>query len=440
MSMSTKYWAPDPGAGKRNPAVNGHEDAERVYMPVQQLALGMYVVGLGKPWVETSFAGQGFELQTEEELEAVKKVCEFVYVDKSKERKPESMRAVADDMLAAQNGDFRPPPPRISDFAEEFTRAEKVHRQVRALVADVMDGVEQGRTVDCKLVKAAVAECVDSILHSPDAFLWLSQLKNPGDYTAQHSMNVCVLAIVLGRHLGLSAANLSHIGLCGMLFDVGKMRLPAWLLNKQGKLNAEEQAIMRSHTSLGYEVLVSCETLYPGVAQAALLHHEALDGSGYPNRVPQQDIPFFTRVVAIADVYDAITSDRIYQPGRTHLEAINSISNLSGSRLDGALVAKFIEALGVYPPGVVVKMSNDAIGIVVEVNEKSKLRPKVIMLMDGERRPMYERVVDLAQMPLDALGRVLAIKSIVKAKDYGIDIAKYYHQGILHKGFALSAA
>ena len=178
--------------------------------------------------------------------------------------------------------------------------------------------------------------------------------------------------------------------------------------------------------------------MYPGAIKSALSHHEMLNGKGYPNQINHRDIPLFTRVVSIADMYDAITSDRVYQKGRTHLEATDIMVDMSGPHLDGNLVTKFIEALGVYPPGCVVMMTNGSIAIVVEVNEFVRLRPKIIILLDQDREPMPEKVINLADMELDDQGQLLTIKCIVKAQDYGIDIAKYYQQGVLQKGFAQS--
>jgi hypothetical protein len=193
---------------------------------------------------------------------------------------------------------------------------------------------------------------------------------------------------------------------------------------------------MRSHAALGYELLKSSDQMYPGAIDTAYSHHETLDGKGYPRQIGERGISLFTRMVTIVDMYDAITSDRVYQKGRTHLEATNILANMAGSQLDERLVIKFIECLGVYPPGSIVMMTNGYIAIVVEVNELQKLRPKVIMLLDAQKQRIPERIVNLADMLLDEHGKVLTIKGIVKAQDYNIDIKKYYQQGVLQKGFA----
>jgi HD-GYP domain-containing protein (c-di-GMP phosphodiesterase class II) len=412
---------------------------ERLYTPVSKLEIGMYVIELDRPWLDSPFLFQGFEITTQSELLQLKDCCDYVYIDttRNRKRRPGGVDSVNKPLIET-NIDFGKPPPKLGEFEKEIHRAEVAHKQVGELVSEFMDRIARGEGIDTKSAKAAVAECVNSILHSPDAFLWLNQLKNKDEYTAQHSLNVCVLSIVLGRHINFSMENLNNVGLCGMMHDMGKMLVPLHILNKPGRLESDELEIMRSHTTLGYELLTSSKDMYPGAIKSALSHHEMLDGKGYPNKLNHKDIPLLTRIVTIADIYDAMTSDRVYQKGRTHLEATSVMADLSGSHLDGRLVTKFIEALGVYPPGCIVVMTNGSIAIVVEVNEYVRLRPKIIILLDPDKQAVPERITNLSDMEVDDHGKLLTIKGIVKAQDYNIDISKYYQQGILQKGFAQS--
>lgn len=291
--------------------------------------------------------------------------------------------------------------------------------------------------MDTQMAKQAVAECVNSVLHSPDAHLWLSQLKNKDEYTAQHSLNVCVLSVVLGRHIGLSEHSLNNLGLCGMMHDVGKMLVPLEILNKPGRLEDDEMRIMQSHTTLGFELLKSSKDMYFGASETAHMHHERLDGLGYPRKKPAHELSLYTKIVTIADMYDAITSDRVYQKGRTHLEATKIMFDMMGLHLEETLVVKFVESLGVYPPGCFVELTNGDIGLVVEINETSRLRPKVLLILDRERNPVAEKVIDLATMPLDETGSIYTIRKIAKASSYGINASEYYQMGVLQKGFAM---
>ncbi|MFI3185553.1 MAG: HD-GYP domain-containing protein [Methylococcaceae bacterium] len=425
---------------KKKSQKNTYTSLEKIFTPVNDLVIGMYIVELDKPWLETAFMFQGFELKTEAELQSVKDTCEYVYIDMTKNKKEQGPIIEHIDSSPHNKAifDYGAPPQIISVFEKQISNAEKVYVSSGALVIDFMDKIAKGGGIDVKLAKQAVAECVNSVLHSPDAILWLTQLKKKDEYTSQHSLNVCVLSIVLGRHINLSEVHLNVVGLCGMMHDMGKMLVPLEILNKPGTLDDEEKLIMQSHTSLGYELLKSSDEMHPCAIDVAHSHHERLDGNGYPRKIKQTYLTQYTRIVAIADVYDAMTSDRVYQKGRTHLEAINIMSNLANHHLDEALVIKFIESIGVYPPGCLVQMTNGAIAIVVEVNEKMKLRPKIIIILDEERNPVPEAVINLSAMGTDKCGAVYTIKGIVRAEDWHIDASKYYQEGVLQKGFAMS--
>lgn len=296
-----------------------------------------------------------------------------------------------------------------------------------------MDDIRFGRGVDIQLARDAVCECVDSVYRNPDAMLLLTQLKDRDEYTAQHSMNVCIFSIVLGRYLGMSIPELRNLGLSGLMHDMGKMRVPLEILNKPGRLTDEEMTVVKAHTVHGRDILMSTRGVYPGAIDVAYEHHENLDGTGYPNGLTDAQIMPYTRIVAVADTYDAVTSDRVYQSGRTHMDAIAILNNESGKRLDGNLVTKFVECLGTYPAGSLVEMSNGEVALVIEVNPRQKLRPKVIMLLDADKNPQPHRIVDLAKLDLDPCGQPYRIKAMLKNGSYNIDIKRYYEQGLIQR-------
>jgi len=289
-------------------------------------------------------------------------------------------------------------------------------------VKSFMQDIAFGKSISVEVAKEVVAECVNSVVQSPDAMMWLTQLKKSDEYTAQHSMNVCIFAISLGRQLNLSIAELNNVGLCGLMHDMGKMRVPSEVLNKPGRLTPEELKIMNSHTTLGWQLLMSSHAMYGGAIDVAYMHHERLDGKGYPRGLSGHLITPYARIVAIVDMYDAITSDRVYQKGRTHLEAISIMTKEGGSHLDLNLTVKFIECLGIYPPGNLVEMSNGEIAIVVETNQAQKIKPKVVFLLDEEKQPQEEQLIDLAEVSVDRYGLPYRIRRIVRPEEFGIDL------------------
>lgn len=406
----------------------------RVKTTVDNLQLGMYVTALDRPWLESPFLFQGFFLTTDKHIEVVQENCEYVYIDTTRVINKESSFINQDERKDIV---YPPPPRKIASFSDEINRSERIYHTTSNLIQSFMKNVEVNQNLDIEEAKEAVDQVVHSVINTPDALMWLTQLKKRDEYTSQHSMNVCVLSVALGRHIGLSERELKELGLCGMLHDMGKMLIPGKILNKPGKLVGKEIKIMKYHTTLGLKILKKSRGRVPlAVINVAYSHHERVDGKGYPRGIGQDKLTRATRIVSIADMYDALTSDRVYRNGCSHLEAIDILTKMSGNHLDYALVLKFIECLSVYPPGSVVQLINDEIAIVVEVNQEEKLRPGVILLLGADKQPVKERFIDLAKRETDSRGKVYTIRRTVKASDFGVDIMKFYNSGVLQKGFS----
>lgn len=408
---------------------------EETKVYVDDLKIGMYVSRLDKSWMESSFLFQGFELKTQTDINEVKRQCLHVFVDETKQSKdvvmPQKHTAYSKDWLEKSK-----PRQKHSTFKREFSNAEKVHQKTSGLVKSFMEEVALGRAINVEMAKTAVSNCVQSIMNSPDALMWLTQLKNKDEYTSQHSMNVCVFSISLGRQIGLPDDSLEELGLCGMMHDIGKMKIPLEVLNKPGRLTPKELTIMQSHPTVGWKLLVKSDGMPGSVIDAAYGHHEAIDGSGYPRGLSGNRISPYTKIVAIADTYDAISSDRIYRKGKTHLEAISIMTKISGTQLDGPLVIKFIESLGIYPPGNIIEMTNGEVAIVIETNNAKKLKPKITMLLDENKKPVKPRLVDLSKMGIDLTGKSYAIKRIVRVEEYNIDLELLHKMGLIRNSAA----
>lgn len=412
------------------------EQAELTQINVGDLKIGMYVSELDRPWLETSFVFQGFELKTAADIKAVQKFCDYVYIDVSKQKNKIILENKPSLNLAGGQFSRRNAPEQKSDFSREFPNAQSAYNKVGELVKDFMEEVTLGHPVNVELAKEAVAECAESVLQAPDALMWLTQLKRKDVYTSQHCLNVCIYAIVIGRELNLPRRELELLGLCGLMHDMGKMKIPADILNKPDSLEPKELVIMKSHAIEGMKWLVANNGFPGSVVAAALGHHERLDGQGYPRKLKEKNIPPFTRIVAVADTYDAITSDRVYKKGLTHTEAVNILMQSKANSLDGEVVDRFIQSLGIFPPGNLVEMNNGEVAVVVETNPLKRLRPKIALLLNKNKQPVKPRLIDLALANQDDAGQPYAIKAIVRPDSYGIDMVKLHRLGLL--GLALS--
>jgi HD-GYP domain-containing protein (c-di-GMP phosphodiesterase class II) len=421
----------------------------KIKIPVEELSFGMYVVELDRPWEETPFLFQGLKLKKEKDLKILQKICRYVYIDQeqSDNYAPANSDNTSDNAAPAvfEGKDIEdnvlanaslPPPKKIGFFEEEILKAEKTYSASGIVIAEFMQKAAKGEELDVVSIKQSVAECVSSVLHFPDALMWMTQLKDKDEYAVQHSLNVCILSVAFGRYLNLPEITLNNLGLSAMMMDIGKVKIPKNLLNKPMPLSDEEMRIMRSHTTLGYDILKNTPGISLSAANVALTHHERLDGKGYPRQLKRGEIADFTKMIAIADIYDSLTSNRINHKARTHLEAITLLTNFSGSHVDATLVIKFIESLGVYPPGSAVQLTCGAIAIVIEINAQVKLRPKVIIILDEEHNfVIQEKILDLAKMPVDRNGELYTIRNMVRPEDWNINLVKYYQQCILDKSF-----
>ena len=314
---------------------------------------------------------------------------------------------------------------------EDLEPAEKYYKEASSLVKSIMQDIKLGRSIDTPAAKQAIAACVDNIIQRQDALLLMSRLRDRDEYTSQHSLNVAIIAISLGRYSGLEKAKLNEVGLCGLLHDMGKMLTPNHILNKPGKLTDDEMEIMRQHPADGYNILSSSGGLFPEVIQVAHTHHERMDGGGYPRKVPGKNLSLYSRIVTIADVFDAVTADRIYKDGATIETALRIMYDGRGISFDPILVTQFIESVGIYPLGTVVELQNGEIGLVVHSNPEHRLRPWVKIILGPDHEPIDPLLVDLSRMDLDSSGNPYWIKASHNPRNFDIDLLKHLHSQII---------
>jgi HD-GYP domain-containing protein (c-di-GMP phosphodiesterase class II) len=404
---------------------------DRIKMPIGQLSIGMYVVELDRPWGETAFLFQGFRIRQQQEILLLAEVCQYVWVDAR--RSVGMQRQVEENLAAAATAELQPVIAKV-DFNLEMQQAEPAFHSAREQSLRLLEAVRLGHELDVAQVKVVVKECVESMLRNPGAMLWLARIKNSDEYTAEHCLRVAIYSIAMGRELGLRQDELEHLGMCGMLHDVGKIKVPSAILNKPGALTPHELRVMQSHASEGRKLLMSNQQVTAAAVDVAFSHHERLDGRGYPRGLDAPRIPHFAKIVAVVDAYDAINSDRPYSKGKSSLEALRILFEASGSQFDEELVKIFVRRIGIYPPGEIVEMNNGEVGIIIACSPLSKLKPKVLLVLNEDKQLGPERVVDLQETPRDRSGRLYRIKDVYPTGAFGIDIEVYRRKGLVIPG------
>ena len=399
------------------------QQLQTLKVPTSQLQLGMYVSALDRDWLETPFLFQGFMLEDPDDLFALKNLCDYVFIDVIK------TRAMTRDLLLTPSV-TQPDKPqasyRVSSSIEtEIASANRSYRESFREVRAMLDHIYHGETLDVRRMIAAVRPCLDSIVRNPSALLWLTRIKHVDQYTAEHCLNVGIQAMALGRHLGLGIKHIELLGLCGMMHDVGKMDLDQAILNKPGRLSAEEFEHIKLHPVYGRDELARDPNMPEEVIRVAYSHHERLDGKGYPCRLPASSLDFYIRAITIVDAYDAITSSRCYSESHSSAEALKILYSNRGTQFDEKLVVSFIECIGIYPPGSLVEMNTGEVGVVLSVDPMHRLLPKIALVRDENKRPIEQVVVDLSASTAANGGPRHWITKVLVDGSYGIDLKSF---------------
>ncbi len=394
---------------------------------VDELRIGMVVSKLDREWLDTPFLMQGFVIADHDDVRVVAQYCDHVWIDT--DLSPASS-------LASSEGSATSAPAASFEYTcsveEEHARIQEQFKAARSRARDLHDDIRLGQGIDQEAVKVTVDECVTSVLRNPDALVWMAKIREESEYTAEHSLNVCILAVAFGRHLGYGQKDLEMLGLCGLLHDIGKMRVPIEILEKPGKLSNKEMNMMKAHTVHGRNLLLSTPSVDPMVIDAAYSHHERIDGTGYPRKIPADKISRFARIISVVDAYDAITADRCYSRARPSTTALKIIYEERGKQFDEELALQFIKVIGLFPVGSVVELYNGDVGIVIEANQKRRHLPRVILVLDSNhKKKEHYKIVDLVHIEEGDLPKDFLIKKVLPDGEYGVYLKAYQEEGIL---------
>lgn len=313
--------------------------------------------------------------------------------------------------------------PITTGLADELPIAKRLHAEALAHVKGFVDDVRRGTDIDVRAAEPLVQNFIESVFRNESAAVTLFKLRGFDEYTYTHSINVSLLAVLLGKHLGLDKPVLLRLGLAGMYHDVGKARIPEAILNKPGKLSETEFNVMKSHPLEGYKLLAGKQDLDPEILRAVAEHHERHDGSGYPRALRGEAIGRFSRIISIVDVYDALTSRRVYKEPMAPSKALGLMYQWRDRDFPPQAIENFIRCVGVFPLGSFVRLSNGEYGIVASVNPLAPTRPEVKVVFDIRFRPQLPRVADLEA--LAGTPEALEITEVLNPAEHKIDLERF---------------
>lgn len=406
-------------------------------IPVHSLQIGMYVSRLDVPWVQTPFPIQGFHISKQEQLDQLALYCNKVYVDRflskvdvksSLTLKPisaneKNLYDSKTKRLMSEKARFKPSVENYvvtTKLKKEVSNAGELFEQVTGNMSVIFRDMMQNGFINIAQIRSASTEMVKSVIRNPDGLAWLCRVSTENQALHEQAVRSAIWGIIFGRHLGLSKHDLRDIGTALLLAPVGKCKLPKELLF--GKLTPEETELYNSHISLTLEETEKMFSSSHQVNYILASYCERNNGSGYPKNLIGNRIPFLARVVGMANYYEELINPLPGSEALTPVEAISNLYNERGNLFQTEMVEAFIQAIGIYPTGSLVKLTNSAVGVVMEQPQNSRLRPKIAVVKDGMDIKLDKpQVLNLADGPTDRFGMPLQIERSLRSAAIDID-------------------
>ena len=374
----------------------GHDVTMLMRVEIERLRPGVFVESIDGSWLSSPFWRKRFLLEDPADIDRLRDAgIATVRIDTARGLGPAPLpeaTAAIDDILdertvaSAQSARAEAPlverrrKPRNVRTTEIDRAAQTVQRSKEAVTA-MFGEARMGQAISVEDVEPLVDEIAASVERDPSAMIQVTRLKNKNEYTYLHSVAVCALMINLGRHIGLPEGDIRTIGMAGLLHDIGKMAIPEDILDKPGRLDDAEAAIIRGHPERGHEMLVDNPEVSAITLDVCLHHHERIDGGGYPYGLSGEQISLHARMGSICDVYDAVTSNRPYKRAWSANDALARMLEWEG-HFDEELLDAFIASIGIHPTGGLVRMASNRLAVVTEGNHDEPTAPRVRTFYD----------------------------------------------------------
>jgi len=310
---------------------------------------------------------------------------------------------------------------------DEVPRAQAAVEHASSLLDKLVSDIRLGQSFEIERVEEIVGDMVESVVRNPDAAMWIARLRQEDIATYGHGLQVSVYLTAFGRHLGFPKAQLAQLAQIGLLLDIGKIKLPRYLMEKQGRYTAEEYEEAKRHVEHGIEILHNTRNIDPEVMEGIEQHHERMNGSGYPRGFVGDEIGIYGRMSGIVDTFAALTNHRPYAAASSSYEALRSISGWAGDFFHEPLVQQFVSSIGVFPVGSLIELSTGEVAIVVAHNKVRRLKPRVLVVTGPDKtRSPHPAMLDLLYENKAGGDEPVYIKRGLPAGAYDLDLRDFY--------------
>ena len=368
---------------------------------ITDLRVGHYVIKITKQHGNFSLSSEG-HIKSQGVIEHLKhKGVEAVLIDPSKTRHANSKI------------------PERKLLIKEVKQAKDIFDKSKEIQKKVFADAQMGVPLDLEPVIEITNKSVDAIFNNPESLACVVNIREKDEYLLEHSVSVAIYMAIFARYLEIEKSIVQELSIGAFLHDVGKIMVPDEILNKPGKLTDEEFEIMKTHANHSIEIIKKTPNISPLSLEVAALHHEKINGQGYPNQVKGDAVTQYGRMIAICDIFDALTADRVYKEGFTHVKAFAILRELAAlNHLDESLVNRFIKCSGVFPVGSLVELKSKKVAIVEQRNPNEPLKPKVKSFYSAKHKHY------IAAQEIDLKKSNDEIVKGVRAKDLNLDMNK----------------
>lgn len=389
---------------------------------LSKLKLGMYVVSI----VDDSnieIKSEGYISQQESITQLKKARITSVVVDPSRQKKIEQIDKVFSDIKTTTKTDKKKikEPIKVS-LDDEIKKANKLYGTAKDIQVKILDSVKLEKALKTDNISQTTDALVDSVFRNQDALSCLTRIQSKDSYLLEHSLNVSILMSVFAKYLGFEKRFIQEIALGAFLHDIGKVFIPHEILNKRGSYTEKEHKIMKSHVALGLKILEDSPDISHIAMKMVREHHERLDGSGYPKGLKGDEISKYGRMIAIVDSYDAMTCERPHKKSVHPTSAFKALITESPAQYDEELVEKFIQCLGVYPVGTLVKLNSGKLGLISQLNKRKPLHPYVKVFYNTR----LSQAIPIEEINLAKCKYKDQIDCCIKPEDFNINLLGFF--------------
>lgn len=373
-----------------------YDPKQSVKIPIDTLTVGMFVTAI-EDSQRVNLANAGRVPSQAAVAQLKKNGVKFAWVDQSLSVKGSVFKPVPTAVEPDEPTSGPTPIKRkkMSRFSQQ-KKASKIIREAKGLAQKILNQTFEGKSIHVDELDGWADDLIEAALIDSDALHCVSALRSKDEYLLEHSVNVATLLVSFGKHLDLPKETLKQMAIGGIIHDVGKIKVNDEVLHKPARLTPEEFEHMKLHQVYAGEIISTVTGLSDVSRDVCLMHHEKLDGTGYPRGLSGDELPIHGRMSCIVDIYDALTADRCYKKGMSSAEAFKILLSLTPFHLDKELVYKFINCIGVYPVGALVELSDGRVGIVWTSNTAEPLKPEVKCFYSRK----YKRFIDVAYLDL----------------------------------------